>query len=98
MGFVILNWAVFSISAILQCRPVAYWWDWSIQGGICFNVQIFYRAMCVPSIVTDVMVLALLITSLVQLKLPLFKKIALCFIFLTGSVWVLPYYVVPILP
>ena len=27
MGFVILNWAVFSISALLQCRPIAYWWD-----------------------------------------------------------------------
>ncbi|KAN0072205.1 hypothetical protein V8E54_009934 [Elaphomyces granulatus] len=89
MGFVILNWAVFSISAILQCRPVAYWWDKSIQGGVCFNVQIFYRATCVPNIVTDVMILALPITSLMQLKLPLFKKIALCFIFLTGSVGIL---------
>jgi rhodopsin domain-containing protein len=86
MGFVILNWAVWSISAILQCRPVAYWWDKTIPGGVCFNVQIFYRAMCVPNIATDIMVLALPITSLIQLKLPLFKKVALSFIFLTGSV------------
>jgi len=91
MGFVILNWAVFSISAIIQCRPVAYWWDKSIQGGVCFNVQTFYRAMCVPNIATDVIVLLLPISSLIQLKLPLLKKAALCFIFLTASVWVPPY-------
>ena len=86
IGIIIMNWAAFSISAILQCRPVAYWWDKTIQGGVCFNVQLFFRVACVPNIVTDVMMLALPITSLMQLRLPLFKKIALCFIFLTGSV------------
>jgi rhodopsin domain-containing protein len=86
IGVVILNWATFSISAILQCRPVAYWWDKTIQGGVCFNVPVFLRVTCVPNIATDIMVLALPITSLMQLKLPLFKKIALCFIFLTGGV------------
>jgi len=89
IGLVTLNWVVFSISAILQCRPIAYWWDKTIQGGTCFNVQVFYRAMCVPNIATDVMVLLLPISSLVQLKLPLLKKIALCFIFLTASVGML---------
>jgi hypothetical protein len=86
IGLIILNWATFSISAILQCRPIAYWWDRTIEGGVCFDVQVFYRAMCVPNIATDIMVLGLPISSLIQLKLPLFKKIALCFIFLTGSV------------
>jgi hypothetical protein len=86
IGLVILNWVVFTISAILQCRPIAYWWDKTIQGGTCFNVQVYYRAMCVPNIATDVMVLLLPISSLVQLKLPLLKKMALCFIFLTASV------------
>ena len=91
IGFVVLNWAAFSIAAILQCKPTAYWWDKTIQGGVCFNVTVFYRAMCVPNLATDILVLALPITSLIQLKLPPFKKIALCFIFLTGGVWVLPY-------
>jgi len=95
IGFVILNWAVFSIAAILQCRPTAYWWDKTIEGGVCFDVQAFYRAMCVPNIATDLIVLVLPIISLMQLNLPLFKKIALCFIFVTGSVWVLPYHIIP---
>jgi rhodopsin domain-containing protein len=91
IGLIILNWIVFSISAILQCRPIAYWWDSTIKEGVCFNVQIYYRAMCVPNIATDVIVLLLPISSLIQLKLPLLKKAALCFIFLTASVWVPPY-------
>ncbi|KAN0072015.1 hypothetical protein V8E54_009744, partial [Elaphomyces granulatus] len=89
IGVIILNWVAFSISAILQCRPVAYWWDKTIQGGVCFNVPVFLRVTCVPNIATDVMMLALPITSLMQLRLPLFKKIALCFIFLTGGVGML---------
>jgi rhodopsin domain-containing protein len=86
IGVVIINWAAFSMSAILQCRPLAYCWDKTIQGGVCFNIQVFFRVACVPNIATDVMMLALPITSSMQLRLPLFKKIALCFIFLTGSV------------
>ncbi|KAN0077868.1 hypothetical protein V8E54_006172, partial [Elaphomyces granulatus] len=86
IGLVILNWVVFSIMSIFQCRPIAYWWDKRIQRGICFNIQIYYLVMCVPNIVTDVIVLLLPISSLIQLKLPLLKKIALCFIFLTASV------------
>jgi rhodopsin domain-containing protein len=88
IGLVILNWAVFSITSIFQCRPIAYWWDKTIQGGVCFNLRIYNPAMCVPNIATDVVVLLLPISSL---KLPLLKRIALCFIFLTASVWVPPY-------
>jgi rhodopsin domain-containing protein len=90
IGLVILNWVVFSITSIFQCRPIAYWWDRTIQGGVCFNVRIYYSAICVPNIATDVIVLLLPISSLIKLKLPLLKKIALCFIFLTASVWFLP--------
>jgi hypothetical protein len=86
IGFIILNWVVFSIAAILQCKPIAYFWDITIRGGVCFDGQAFLKAMSVPNIVTDIIILALSITPLTQLTLPLFKKIALCFIFLTGSV------------
>jgi len=86
IGFIILNWVVFSITAMVQCKPFAYFWNKTIQGGICFDSQPFLRAMSVPNIATDIIILALSITPLTQLTLPLFKKIALCFIFLTGSV------------
>jgi rhodopsin domain-containing protein len=76
IGLVILNWVVFSITSIFQCRPIAYWWDKTIQGGVCLDFQIYYPAMFVPNIVTDVIVLLLPISSLIQLKLPLLKKIA----------------------
>ncbi|KAN0068104.1 hypothetical protein V8E54_013674 [Elaphomyces granulatus] len=89
IGIVIINWAAFTISATLQCRPLAYWWDKTIQGGFCIDVQLLFRLACIPNLAIDVMVLALPITSLMQLRLPLFKKIALCFIFLTGSVGML---------
>src|ERR1700722_4955795 len=53
IGLVILNWVVFSITSIFQIRPIAYWWDKTIQGGVCFDLQIYFPAMCVPNIFTD---------------------------------------------
>jgi hypothetical protein len=85
IALVASNWGAFVIAVFLQCRPLAYWWDRTVPGGNCFNVQALYRAMCVPNIVTDLIVMALPISSIMELKLPIFRKIALTTIFLTAS-------------
>ncbi|KAH7317548.1 integral membrane protein [Rhexocercosporidium sp. MPI-PUGE-AT-0058] len=83
--FIAVNWAAFMVAVCFQCIPLAYWWDRTIPGGKCFNVQAFYRIMCVPNIVTDIVVMVLPIKVVVELKLPTIKKIALFIVFLTAS-------------
>ena len=80
-----VNWAAFMVACFFQCRPLAFWWDKTIEGGSCFNVQAFYRAMCVPNLFTDLVVMLLPMQPILKLKLQLFKKIALLVIFLTAS-------------
>ncbi|KAH8589188.1 hypothetical protein B0O99DRAFT_637440 [Bisporella sp. PMI_857] len=85
MILITVNWFAFMVASCNQCKPLAYWWDRTIPGGKCFDVQAFYRIMCVPNIVTDVIVMLLPIKSIVELKLPTIKKLALLIIFLTAS-------------
>jgi hypothetical protein len=80
-----LNWVAFVVACFFQCRPLAFWWDKTIEGGSCFNIQAFYRAMCVPNLFTDLIVMSLPMQPIWKLKLQVFKKIALLIIFLTAS-------------
>lgn len=75
----------FVITAFLQCRPIAYWWDRSIAGGVCINVQAFFHAQAVPGIILDLVIMALPMKTIWNLKLPLFKRCALVGIFAIGS-------------
>ncbi|KAH9216680.1 hypothetical protein DL95DRAFT_362975 [Leptodontidium sp. 2 PMI_412] len=86
IALVTLNWVAFVVSCLLQCRPLAFWWDRTIEGGSCFDVQAFYRAMCVPNLFTDLIVMLLPMQPILKLRLEVFKKIALLIIFLTASI------------
>jgi hypothetical protein len=79
------NWVAFVVAAFFQCRPLAYWWDRTIPGGKCFDVQLYFRVMCVPNLVTDLIVMFLPIASIMKLKLPTIKRVALLIVFLTAS-------------
>lgn len=92
IALVTLNWVAFVVSCLLQCRPLAFWWDRTIEGGSCFEVQAFYRAMCVPNLFTDLIVMLLPMQPILKLRLQVFKKIALLIIFLTASMCVHPYH------
>lgn len=85
VALITVNWVVFVVACFFQCRPLAFWWDRTIKGGYCFNVQAFYRAMCLPNLFTDLIVMSLPIQSILKLKLLVVKKIALLIIFLTAS-------------
>ena len=85
IALISLNWAAFVVTCFFQCRPLAFWWDRTIEGGSCFNIQAFYRAMCVPNLFTDLVVMLLPMQPILKLKLQVFKKIALLIIFLTAS-------------
>lgn len=85
---VILNWATFLLASTFQCSPVAYQWKKKIPGGHCFDVQLFYRMVNVPKLVTDVAMLALPIPMVWQLQTSKSRKAGLMVVFLTGSVYV----------
>ncbi|KAJ2902909.1 integral membrane protein [Zalerion maritima] len=73
------------ITACLQCQPIAYWWDSSIEGGHCLNVQRFFHVQCIPGIILDLFIMALPVHTVWNLKLPVYKRIALLVIFLVAT-------------
>lgn len=78
------------ITSCVQCRPLAYWWDSSIPGGTCINVQLFYHLQALPGIILDLAIMALPVRTVWALKMPLRTRSALMGIFLIGSLCVFP--------
>lgn len=75
----------FILTACFQCRPIAFWWDRSIPGGVCIDVQAFFHAQSLPGIVLDLFIIVMPLSTIWDLKLPLAKRIALVLIFAIGS-------------
>ncbi|KAL0940005.1 uncharacterized protein CTRU02_206615 [Colletotrichum truncatum] len=75
----------FIITACFQCIPIAFWWDRTIPGGKCVDVQAFFHAQSIPGFVLDFFIMALPIKTIWGLKLPTHKRIALLGIFMVGS-------------
>lgn len=81
MGLLVATWLGSVLAACLQCRPLAFWWDKTIQGGTCFDVQLFFRAQAITSPILDAAILALPVRSIWGLKLPESKRIELLLVF-----------------
>lgn len=81
MGLLVATWLGSVLAACLQCRPLAFWWDKTIQGGTCFDVQLFFRAQAITSPILDMVILALPVRSIWGLKLPESKRIELLLVF-----------------
>lgn len=94
-GMRTLAWVVFAlvamtsgslvVAACLQCRPIAYWWDRSIAGGACFDVQAFFHAQAIPGFVLDLVIMAMPVETIWHLNLPTYKRLALVGVFLIAS-------------
>lgn len=72
-------------AACFQCRPLAFWWDKTIQGGTCFDVQAFFHAQALPGAILDLAIMALPVNTIWNLKLPLIKRLALLGVFVVAS-------------
>ncbi|KAI6361155.1 hypothetical protein MCOR25_006526, partial [Pyricularia grisea] len=88
MVLIFLN-AALALSLVLiacfQCRPLAFWWDKSIEGGSCIDIQTFYHAQALPGLILDLGIIALPLQSIWRMNLPFFRKVALGMIFMIGS-------------
>ncbi|ROW12208.1 hypothetical protein VMCG_00348 [Cytospora schulzeri] len=84
VAFVTLQWIGFAITAIFQCRPVDYFWDRSIPGGTCLDVDAFYRSVTPFNLLVDVVLIIMPLPTVWQLKASTTRKWALTFLFGIG--------------
>jgi hypothetical protein len=73
------------LTAVLQCFPLAYVWDKTIEGGHCIDQLAFYRWISFPNIFTDLCMLVLPLPLVWSLNMSRAQKAGLTVVFLTGS-------------
>jgi hypothetical protein len=82
---IIVGWTIASVGATIgQCVPIQGAWNKNLNAK-CIDSDVFWVAYAVGNIITDVMVLALPIPSILSLKLRPRDKVLLCGIFLLGG-------------
>lgn len=81
----ILFWLSGVIASFVMCRPFAYNWDKTIQGGKCGDLMAGYRYISIPNIVSDFFILILPLPTLWKLQVDLGVKIGLFMTFVFGS-------------
>jgi len=70
------------------CKPIAYYWDWTIPNGTCINQQAVFDSANILNMATDFMILLLPIWMLRPLRAPLLKKIGIALVLMTGGLYV----------
>lgn len=77
-----------SIVTLLQCRPIAYFWDISIPGGSCFDVFTWYKVNGFLNIAGDLAILLLPIRTVWTLHTSLARRAGIAAVFALGSLYV----------
>ena len=70
--------------AILACIPVSGFWDRRVTTK-CIDIALYYLALTVPNIATDLILLAFPLPFIWKLRLPKSQKVALTGIFTLGG-------------
>lgn len=71
------------------CKPVAYYWDRTIQGGWCVDNELYMiesKIIASTAVVMDVIMLAIPIPTIWHLQIRLKQKIGITFILCIGVV------------
>ncbi|THV48372.1 hypothetical protein BGAL_0252g00040 [Botrytis galanthina] len=84
--FLIANCVATIISAQLECRPLAFLWDKSIEGGSCFDTTLWWRLVNIPNFTADIAILLLPVRTIFGLRASTFRKAGISITCLTGSV------------
>ena len=85
IGFLLSNMIAILVAAQVECFPLQYTWDRTIQGGHCFNQIVYYKVANIPNVVADVMILALPIPTVWNLQTSLSRKGEIAAVFFLGS-------------
>lgn len=73
------------VGSIAVCRPMAYFWDKTIEGGMCGDYPVLWIATATISIATDLATLVLPIPHVWRLELERSKKAVLICAFSLGA-------------
>ena len=85
VGIIVISAGIANtLAAILQCSPVPYAWDKTIEGGKCINDLAFARFMAIPNVVDGFVMLVMPIPLVWRLDLVIQQKVALTATFLHG--------------
>ena len=79
------QWFSLTFAGIFQCRPVAAFWDHSIQGAKCIDLPRFGIISGVLNLMTDVLILCLPIPMVWALQMTNAGKITVTGMFLLGA-------------
>lgn len=80
----VIGWGIGITATLgLVCRPIAAFWDASVQGK-CLHLVEFTYFTNISNLVTDVWIFLLPIPVILRLQLQTKKKLLLCFIFSIG--------------
>lgn len=74
------------IATSLTCRPLAFFWDQTIEGGTCFNQLLYYKMCGFLNIVGDVAIMLLPVHTVWNLHTSLARRAGIAAVFLSGSV------------
>lgn len=85
MGLITALWLVFFLAAVFACKPVEFFWDKSIPGGQCVDLEKLYLANASLSVMMDVAVLLLPVRAVWKLTMSKRQKTELAGLFLSGS-------------
>ncbi|MCJ1294429.1 hypothetical protein MMC34_005987 [Xylographa carneopallida] len=84
-AFVVAGWISLIFSVVFSCHPVQYYWDKSISGGSCININTLSYGITGAGFITDLMVLLLPLPSLWKLQMQSPRKVAIIGIFILGG-------------
>jgi hypothetical protein len=85
---VVVTWAIaFTLVVIFQCNPVSTIWTQFELDYVphCINQHSAYLGIAVSDLILDLLIFALPVPVVIQLRLPLKQKFAVAGIFLLGS-------------
>lgn len=84
IAFLVIYLIATTITSIVQCSPVAFAWDPTIDDGTCIDLAKFFIFNGVVALLTDLLVLVLPLPLVWGLQLPFSQKLALIPVFGIG--------------
>jgi hypothetical protein len=89
MAVIVCHTIAFTIGVAMQCLPLDNLWDPKIPAK-CIDLHVFAICGASLSIFYDIIIMLLPISELKGLNLTLRKRLALCFMFALGSLYIPP--------
>lgn len=91
LAFNVLFFASAVVAECLICRPIAYRWDYTIQGGTCGNLKARDLSIAVINLIQDAVVVVLPMPVLWRLQMATGRKLIVSCILGLGITYELPF-------